>query len=383
MNSPYQRPTHRRGRVVFFIWRNLPRFIFLALGLLIIVLAFAIAGKRSAIQAEQAAAVKQERPPVNTVVLPVQPAPISNRLNLPGLAEEWIRLDLLAEVSGTVERMLVEEGQPVQAGDLLLQIEDDDYRIARDRAEAAYSLARADFDRDQKVHAQGVIPVADLEAQKTRMQTAKAELDHARLQLERCRVTAPIDGIIRRLDAKEGMFLGVGDPIGVILQIDRVKAVIGIPESDITAVRKLDRIDVRIRALDDRLVTGTRSFLSPSPDTAARLYRLELTLENPDHAILPGMFVRADIVKNSSPEALAVPLYSIITRNDEQYVYIEEDGTARKRPVTTGIAEQWLVEIVSGLDAGDRVIVEGHRDVEDGRPVQVVRVLSEAGSNLP
>ncbi len=383
MNEPYHHPTRRRGRVVLFIWRNLPRFILLALTLLILVMAFTISAKRSAIQAEQEAAVKQERPPVNTVVLPVQPATISNRLNLPGIAEEWIRLDLLAEVSGTVEQVLVEEGQPVQAGDLLLQIEDDDYRIARDRAEAAYSLARADYDRDRQVHAKGVIPVAELEAQKTRMQTAKADLDNARLLLERCRVTAPIDGIIRRLDAKEGMFLGVGDPIGVILQIDRVKAVIGIPESDITAVRKLDRIDVRIRALDDRLVTGTRSFLSPSPDTAARLYRLELALDNPGHAILPGMFVRADIIKNSTPDALAVPLYSIITRNDEQYVYIEEDGVARKRPVTTGIAEKWLVEVVSGLHAGDRVIVEGHRDVEDGRPVQVVRVLSEAGDNLP
>ncbi len=383
MNSSYQQPTRRRGRIVFFIWRNLPRFILLALCFLIIVLAFAIAGKRSAIQAEQATAVKQDRPPVNTVVLPVQPAPISNRLNLPGVVEEWIRLDLLAEISGTVERLLVQEGQPVQAGDLLLQIEDDDYRIARDRAEAAYSLARADFLRDQKVHAKGVIPVAELEAQKTRMQTAKADLDIARLHLERCRVTAPIDGVIRRLDAKKGMFLGIGDPIGVILQIDRVKAVIGIPESDITAVRELEQIDVQVRALEDQIVTGARSFLSPSPDTTARLYRLELALDNPDHAILPGMFVRADIVKDSKPEALAVPLYSIISRNDEQYVYIEEDGVARKRSVTTGIAEKWLVEIVSGLNAGDRVIVEGHRDVEDGRPVQVVRVLGEAGDNLP
>jgi membrane fusion protein (multidrug efflux system) len=378
MNSSYQKPTRRRGRIVFFIWRNLPRFILLALCLLIIVLAFAIASKRSAIQAEQAAAVKQERPPVNTVILPVQPALISNRLNLPGVVEEWIRLDLLAEVSGTVEQVLVKEGQPVKAGDLLLQIEEDDYRIARDRAEAAYALARADFLRDQKVHAKGVIPVAELEAQKTRMQTAKADLDNARLLLERCRVTAPIDGIIRRLDAKEGMFLGIGDPIGVILQIDRVKAVIGIPESDITAVRELEQIDVQIRALDDKIVAGSRSFLSPSPDSTARLYRLELALDNPGHAILPGMFVRADIVKDRKPAALAVPLYSIISRNDEQYVYIEEDGVARKRPVTTGIAE-----IVSGLNAGDRVIVEGHRDVEDGRPVQVVRVLDDAGDNLP
>jgi membrane fusion protein, multidrug efflux system len=383
MNATYQQPTSRRGRIVFFIWRNLPRFMLLALCVLIIVLAFAISGKRSAIQAEQAAAVKQERPPVNTVVLPVQPATISNRLNLPGVVEEWTRLELLAEVSGTVEHVLVEEGQSVEVGTLLLQIETDDYRIALERAEAAYSLARADFDRDQAVHAKGVLPDAELERQKTRVQTAKADLDNARLLLERCRVTAPISGVIRRLDAKVGMFLGIGDPIGVMLQIDRVKAVIGIPESDITEVRTLNEIDLQIKAVNNHVVTGSKLFLSASPDSAARLYRLELALDNPEHAILPGMFVRADIVKQSKTNALAVPIYSIISRNNEQYVYIEKDGTAEKRIVTTGIAEKWLVEIDSGLQPGDRVIVEGHRDVEDGRPVQVVRVLSEAGANLP
>lgn len=379
MNTPYQKPTSRRGRVVFFLWRNLPRFILLGLALLIVILAFAISGKKAAIQEEQMAAVSDERPPVNVVTMTVKPTTISNRLNLPGVIEEWSRLNLAAEIAGTVRDVLVAEGDAVQAGDILLRIEEDDYRIAVDRAQAAYDLALADFKRDQAVHAKGIIPTAEMEAIRTRMQTAKADLENARLLLRRCTVTAPIDGVIRRLDAKLGMFLGVGDPLGVILQIDTVKAVIGIPESDIPAVRRLEQIEVQIRALDNRRIVGTRSFLSVSPDTAARLYRLELSLENGDLAILPGMFTRADIVKQRHDDALAVPMFSVISRNEQTYVFVEKEGFAEKRMVTTGISEEWLVEITSGLQAGDRVIVEGHRDVEDGRPVTVVKEVREPG----
>jgi membrane fusion protein (multidrug efflux system) len=109
----------------------------------------------------------------------------------------------------------------------------------------------------------------------------------------------------------------------------------------------------------------------------ARLYRLELEIDNPDHLILPGMFARADIVKQSSNQALSIPFYSIISRNNEQYVFVEKDGVVEKRNVTTGIMEQWMVEITDGLESGDNVVVEGHRDVEDGRKVKVVKTITD------
>jgi membrane fusion protein (multidrug efflux system) len=377
MASDYQKPTSLRGKIVFFFWYNMPRFVLLGMAVMIVVLFSAISDKKSAIQAEQDASVKQERPPVNTVVMQVSPTTISNRLNLPGSIEAWTNLDMTAKIAGTVDEVAVREGDWVTKGDALIRIESDDYRIALDRAEAAYRLAKADYERDRAVYAKGVIPPAELEARETGMQTAKADLDNARLMYERCTITAPIDGVVRRLDAKIGMFLGVGDPVGEILQIDRVKAVIGIPESDVTAVRELDTVDVNIKALDDRTVTGRRYFISSSPETMARLYRLELELDNPDHAILPGMFVRADIVKQQSDHALAIPFYSIISRNDEQYLFVEKDGVAEKRNVKTGIMEKWMIEVTEGLEPGDRVIVEGHRDVEDGRTVKVVKVITD------
>lgn len=377
MQSTYQKPKTFRGKVVFFLWYNLPRFVLLAMAVLIIMLFTQVSDKRSAIMAEQQAAIKQERPPVNTVVMQANPGTISNRLNLPGSVEAWETLDMTTKIAGTVEEVVVNEGDTVAEGDVLLKIESDDYRIALERAQAAYRFAKADYDRDKSVFAKGIIPPAEIEARETAMQTAKADLDNAKLMYERCTITSPIDGVVRTLHAKNGMFLGVGDPVGQILQIDRVKAVIGIPESDVTAVRTLDKIDLVIKALDNKIVIGTRHFISASPETMARLYRLELEIDNPGHQILPGMFVRADIVKQRSNEALAIPFYSIISRNNEQYVFVEKDGVVEKRHVKTGIMEQWMVEITEGISSGEHVVVEGHRDVEDGRKVKVVKVITD------
>ena len=76
-------------------------------------------------------------------------------------------------------------------------------------------------------------------------------------------------------------------------------------------------------------------------------------------------------------DALAVPLYSVISRNDEQYVFVEEDGTARRRDVQLGIMEGWLVEVTDGLQRGDLVLIEGHRDVEEGQPIRVIHSFSD------
>ena len=185
-----------------------------------------------------------------------------------------------------------------------------------------------------------------------------------------------MDGIIRRMDAKVGLQLSVGDPIAEILDTDQMKGVIGIPESDVTAVRQLENVDLTVQALGDKIITGKKYFLSSSPETTARLYNLELEINNSDGEVLDGMFVRADIVKKQVDNTLAVPFYSVISRNDEQYVFIEEEGVARKRKVRLGIMEKWMVQITAGLNPGDRILVEGHRDVEDNQKIQVIKALT-------
>lgn len=370
-------PDTMRGRIVFFIWNNMPRFVLLGMiGLIIFLFVGPIKQQKAFLAESKASAVSQEKPPVNAITFTLSPTTITDRINLPGYIEPWTRLNLMAKLNGTITEMMVKEGDRVKKGDILAHIEDDEYRIAVERAQAAYKLAQADYERDRSIYEKGVIPTATLEANRTKMQTARADFENAKLQLSRTTITSPMEGIIRSLDAKVGLQLSIGDPIAEILEIDRMKTVIGIPESDVTAVRKLDQVDITVQALDNKVISGRKHFLSPSPDTSARLYNLELEIDNSNGEVLAGMFVRADVIKQRLENSLSVPFYSVISRNDDQYVFVEEEGLARKRQVKLGIMENWMVQVTEGLEPGDRILIEGHRDVENDQKIKVIKAIT-------
>ncbi len=371
-----------KKKVLYFIFRNLPRLVLLCLVLLIFSLVGTIGNAKKQLDIEKASTQGIERKLVNTILLELQPEQIKDAINLPGTIEPWTSLTLMAKVSGAISEVLVQEGSAIHKGQVLARIEPDDYRIALDAAKAAYTLAKADYERDREMLHKRVISAASLQSSETRLQTALAELEKAKLQLSRCTITAPMNGVVKRLDAKIGLYLSVGDPLAQLLQIDRVKAVVGIPESDVDAIRRIDVVDLTVQALGAKDFVGKKYFLSPAPDTSAYLYRLELALDNPEHHVLPGMFFRAHIIKQRVDEALAVPLYAVISRNDEQFVFVVEDGKVRKQSVKLGIIEKWQVEVTEGLEPGDQVVIEGHRDVEHGQQVKVIKVVSHPTERL-
>jgi len=382
MHTKELEPLTKRGRIVKKIWGALPLFLLFATVVLIVSLFSVINAKKTRIAEAQAQALANERPATNVVLLDVQPGIIRDRINLPGIIEPWTDLELLAKISGEVIQVRVVEGDQVVQGEIIARIDPADYQIALDAARASYRLAFANLKRFQKLFEKNLIPKAELENIETQVQTTRAEMKNAELRLSRCNITAPMSGVIRRLDAKKGLLLSVADPIARILKIDRVKAIIGIPESDVATVRNIDTVKLTVQALNDRIVDGQKQVLTASPDNAARLYNLELAIANPDGMLLPGMFVRAEIVKKVAAASISIPLYTVITRNGEQYVYVEGDGVAKRRPVKLGILEDWRVQIKEGLVPGDRVIVEGHRNVEDGQRVNIVRIISDKEGTL-
>lgn len=383
MHSKKIEPKTRRGKIVKMIWNALPLVLLTATVVFIISLFSVINAKKASLAEAQAKALANERPITNVVLLDVQPTRVRDRINLPGAIEAWTDLELLAKISGEVIDVTVAEGDKVTKGQTIARIDPADYQIALNAAKASYRLSNANLKRFQKLFEKRLIPKSELENVETQVQTTKAEMEKAELRLSRCIITAPMTGVIRRLDAKKGLLLNVADPIARILEIDTVKAVIGIPESDVATVKNIGTIQLTVQALNNRIIVGRKHVLAASPENIARLYRLELAVANPDGMLLPGMFVRAEIVKAVAEATMSVPLYTVITRNGEQFVYVEEGGVAKRKPVELGILEDWKVQVKKGLKPGDRVIVEGHRNVEEGQRVNIVRILSgEEGTLL-
>ena len=355
----------------------LPALFLLVLFGLIIGLSGTIKAAKARITAEKSEVISKERPAANVVLLDVRPTTMLDRINLPGVIEPWEELSVLAKVQGTVIEMEVDEGDKVAKGQVIARIDPADFRIALDSAKATYELAAANQKRLAILFEKGSISLAKLEELEAKVKTSKAAMENAELMLSRCAITAPISGVIRRLDAKEGLLLNASDPVAEILQIDKVKAVVGIPESDVALVRNIKDVTLTIQALNNKEVVGQAHFLASSPENNARLYRLELAIDNGDNMILPGMFFRAQIIKETFKDTVSVPLYTVIKRENRQFVYVEENGIAHRQPVEIGIIEDWRVQVTKGLSHGSRVVVEGHRDIDDGHKLKIVRVLSD------
>jgi membrane fusion protein (multidrug efflux system) len=367
------RPQRLRLR---WVWGKLP-YVFLLLLLSSVILLFGrIKSEGEMIAAKKAERLLTEQPKTNIVALKLEPTSIRDRINLPGSTAAWIQLDIPAEVAGRVINKAIEDGVSVQKGALLAQIDPRDYKNAFHSANAAYFAAKSAYDRLSKLRQEQLTTRSQLDEAQALLEARRAAKDTAQLQLERCRITAPIAGVINRVMIENGQYLNVADPVAQILQLDRLKVRVGIPESDIDAVRKLDTFAVEIDALNGKTFAGTKHNLSRTADAMARLYMLELAVDNPEGEILPDMFTRVEIVKKKVEDALVVPFYAVITRDAGRMVFTVKDGKAIARPVTLGLLEGFRVQITKGLNPGEAVIVVGQRSVNAGQEVNVVRRIN-------
>lgn len=377
MNAP-----KKKHRFLRFIWGFFPWMIVAAIVVVVLVLGGRIKEEKARIEAAKKAALKEEVPAVRVITLTVEPRRLEDKLTLPAEVEPRENLWVKAEVRGQVVKILVEEGQIVKKGQVLLELDDRDYRSRLARIEANYRLAKLEYERYVALSKQKIAAESKKDETEARLKDLTAQRAEARLELNRTKITSPISGRLNELKVEMGDLLTRDQDVAQILQFDEVQVTVGVPESDVAAVIDLEEADVIIEALGNRRVKGKKIFLSRQPRSLARLYNLELEVPNEDGHILPGMFAKVELVKEVYPSALAVPLYAVITRGNDRYVYVEKDGKVEKRSVELGVLVGWEVHIKNGLKPGERVVVVGHRFLDDGQAVSVIKNVKDAGEIL-
>jgi RND family efflux transporter MFP subunit len=364
-----------KTKILRFLWGVIPWLAVVLILAFVVIMVGRISEKKALLGEEKKAAMKKDIEPVSTIVLTLEPRRLVDKIELPAEVEPYEELWVKAEVSGQVMKVPVEEGQIVTKGAVLVELDERDYRTRLARIQANYRLAKLDHERTATLVRKKVTPVSELDRIEAQLKDLASQLSEAKLALSRTKITAPIRGRVNEVTAKKGELVAVGQPVAQVLQFDKVKVTVGVPESDVAAVFDLSRADVVIDALDRLSVKGHKIFLSRQPRSLARLYDLELEVPNSDGRILPGMFARVELVKRVFDQALAVPLYAIISQSDEHIVFLENNGHAERRRVELGVLNGWEVQITSGLKPGDRVIVVGHRFLDDGQPVKVIRTV--------
>ena len=301
-----------------------------------------------------------------------------DRVVLPGTIEANKDVSVRAEVRGALVERSCEEGNHVKKGQRVAQIDARDYKDAPEDAKAALALAESTYERVSKLIETGAATQAELDTAQAKRRQAIARKSDAERSLERTSITSPIDGVVDRLHVEVGELIEDAALVARIIDASRVKVQIGIPEVDVRFVRELKAVSFRVSAAGDATFEGDVAFVTLAPAENARVYVMELQVDNADGRLRPGMIVKADVVRKVHEEAIVVPLFAVVPQDRGHAVFVEEDGQTRRIDVKLGAFQGQEVLIPSGLEVGQRLIVQGQRQVEDGQHVRVVREIESA-----
>jgi len=319
-----------------------------------------------------------EPPPVNVKVQRVTPlAEVADTFVLPGVLEPARVVDVSAEVAGRAELLEVTEGQVVQQGQVLVRLNTELLQAELDRAKAQAEYDQREFERMQEATQRGVATRNELDNIRTAASASRAALELAQAMVARSTIVAPIPGVLDHLPVEKGEYLKSGDLVARIVDLDRVKVRVNVPERDVSYLRLGQDAQIDINQNGGRQVSGQITYISELADPDTRTSPIEITVDNADHALRSGQIARVRLTRRVLAGVIMIPLEAVIPLEDGKEVYVVQDSKAVPRRVEIGLLQGSSVQIVSGLEAGDELIVSGHRFVG---PHQAVRVVDEVAA---
>jgi len=330
----------------------------------------AVSGNASAM------ADKPELPPrpeyvVNVKVETITPASMRDILVLPGETEALDDVSLAAERAGVVEWVGVTEGQMVKEGQQIVRINLSALQAALDRAKANLKLADEQLRRRRDLYARKVLSREELEQSENEQTVALANLREAEVNYNYGITSSTVSGVVNKVYVDPGEYVAEGATVADIVNVGTLRINFNVPEADVRFLSEGQQAEVRVDTYPDRKWTGTVDFVAWKADVATRTFQVRLVVDNRDGRIRPGMIARAAFVRRSLSDAVTVPLFCVQDKGGERIVFVEKNGVAQARTVELGVIEGDRVQVLKGLAAGDRLIVAGHTEVEDGTKVNV------------
>ena len=200
---------------------------------------------------------------------------------------------------------------------------------------------------------------------------ATIDRDEVGLKFEKAPVESPLAGVVGRVYVDRGTRVSPQTPVALVVNMDRVRVRLDVPEKYLPSISLNQSAKLSVDAWAGQIFTGKVSKISPIVDLDTRTAPIEISADNPDHKLQPGMFSRVRLVLEKKKDVLLVPREAVLGREPEATIYVVDGGVARLRNVTTGIRDGGEVEIVSGAEAGEQVVVWGQQKLRDGAEVMV------------
>lgn len=303
----------------------------------------------------------------------------ATRVEAVGTTRSRQAIEIVPLASGRIEEIAFKPGQFVQAGDVLVRLDDDIERADLAEAEATLRQTVLALQRAQALRQKNAVPEATVDQLVAQEASGRAELDRARRRLADRTVRAPFAGVVGLRQVDLGARVDENTVLTTLDDRSEMEIEFSVPEQLYGRIFPGQGVAATSAAFPGRSFEGVIATIDSRVDPTARAFKVRALLPNPDLALPAGMFMHVAVVIDSH-EAVMVPEEAVVVQGSRTFVYVVADGRASVRPVKVGQREFGAVELVEGVAPGEIVVVRGTQRLRDGTAVEVVEDGSAGAS---
>jgi membrane fusion protein, multidrug efflux system len=316
--------------------------------------------------------------PVSARIAQAGPLEITLRASTTLRAREQV--EVVPKQTGLVGRILVEEGDRVSEGQLLAQLDDEEWRLQLQQTDARTRSALDAVERARALREFGLVPEQEVERLASDARVAESELALARLRVQNAGIRAPIAGTVTRRFIERGQQVGTQTPAFELADLDNLEAHLAIPERDASRIQvgQIGRVIQQegMPAIAEGQVDRIRPVVDPQSGTVR--VTVTIPVDPADRVLRPGQFVNVDLVTETLQDRITLPRTAVVVDGAAPRVFIVQEGRAVEREVTLGYSRGDRVEIEAGLEAGDTVVIVGQDNLRSAAPVRLMELDGRA-----
>jgi len=299
--------------------------------------------------------------------------PFTNFIEIQGNAGSDLNIAVSAEIGGEAVEILVEDGDEVKKGQLLVKLDDELIAKQIEDVRVSYDLAVTVFQKQESLWKKNIGSEIQYLQAKNGKETLEKKLQTLQAQLEKTRIKSPVNGTVEMVRIKQGEVAAPGHPLLNVVNLDLIKVKADIPERYIASVKKGGEVILEFPSLGIEMkaaVASVGNIINPTN----RTFQAEIEIPNKDHTLKANLLALIKLSEYQNPKALTVPTRIVQRENNEDYVYVvaqNSEPVAQKRVITTGKSYGGATEVLSGLTAGEIVVNDGFQYVTDGAVVEI------------
>ena len=293
-------------------------------------------------------------------------------------AEEAI--DVYAQATGLVAVVLVEEGDHVKAGQVLVRLVDEVLRLGADEARVNFQKLSSSFKRSQGLFDRNLLSREDYEQRKFTVEEAKIRWERSKLSLDHASVRSPVDGVVAERSVKLGDRISPSSKLYSLVDLKSLIAQVHVPGRDMRFIAKGQNAEVTTDFLPGETFHGHVERISPVVNPGSGTFKVTLELDDAASQLRPGMFITTHIVTATHPTAVLVPKKAIVYDDGFPHVFVVGDSLATRVRLDVGFEDSDNLEVLDGAKQGDRIVVVGQNGLKDQAKV---RVIDGPGLRIP